>query len=308
MNPPRMTELDFLLRDLRHLGARAASDLADWLVYLDLEGKADRTLYQYVRKLAPLLREFPDKEIGEFTASDVSLILARVPKRSRHIARSIINRFFLWAEEQDRIEHSPMSKVPRVKNPQRRHRDIFTNPEIALLENLPTPDGSLFSILFETGIRRAEARYLRREHVDLDRQRLIVVGGKGGKDRIIPLTPGVIQAVANLDLLERLQREDYFWYTKPGGGRRTSHRFAIGSSTFERWYRICIDAAGVRYLSPHTTRHTYSDLMRRAGLDLEERQLVLGHASIRTTADIYGHVSIDDVIAKVSAFDLGSET
>ena len=37
------------------------------------------------------------------------------------------------------------------------------------------------------------------------------------------------------------------------------------------------------------------------GLNLEERQVLMGHASIRTTADIYGHLSIDDVADKLAS-------
>lgn len=297
-------ELRSLLRDLRHMEARAASDLADWLVYLELEGKADRTLYEYVRKLAPLFREFPDKETSEFTPEDVSLILTRTPRRSRAQVRSIINRFFVWAEMHDRTPRSPMGKVAMIKHPERRTRDIFTIAEVALLEALPTPDGHLFAILFGTGIRKAEARRLRRSDIDLDRRRLIVREGKGGKDRVVALTPSAIQAVADLDLLEALDRDDYLWYSHPGGGTYVSRRWPIGDTTYSTWYEKRLERAGVRYLSPHTTRHTYHDLMRRAGLSLEERQVLMGHASIRTTADIYGHLSIDDVAEKLATFSL----
>jgi integrase len=283
------------------MGARAASDLADWLVYLELEGKADRTLYEYVRKLAPLLREFPEKETSEFTAADISLILSRTPKRSRAVIRSIINQFFLWAETHDRVDKNPMRKVPKIKHPERRTRDIFTVAQVALLEALPTPDGQLFAILFGTGLRKAEARKLRRDAIDLDRRRLIVREGKGGKDRVVALTPGAIQAVADLDLLEQLRRDDYLWGCRPGGGTLVSRRWPIGDSTYSRWYERCLNTAGVRYLNPHTTRHTYHELMRDAGLNLEERQVLMGHASIRTTADIYGHLSIDDVADKLAS-------
>jgi hypothetical protein len=53
----RGVDSDVLIRDLRHMDARAASDLADWLVHLELEGKADRTLYGYTRARG----EFGDK-------------------------------------------------------------------------------------------------------------------------------------------------------------------------------------------------------------------------------------------------------
>lgn len=86
-----------LLRDLRHMGARAAGDLADWLVHLDLEGKSHRTLYEYSRKVAPLLRACPDKTLQEFTHTDINEALHRLPERSRYGCRSIYNSWFQWA-------------------------------------------------------------------------------------------------------------------------------------------------------------------------------------------------------------------
>jgi integrase len=88
-----------------------------------------------------------------------------------------------------RITVSPMFAVPRIKTPARRATTIFTLGEVARLQALPSPDGGLFAIMFGSGIRRAEARRLRREHIDLPRQRLRVVDGKGGKDRDVALTP-----------------------------------------------------------------------------------------------------------------------
>lgn len=299
-----MTRWDALIKDLRHMEARAASDLSDWLVHLDIEGKADRTLYEYARKLAALLRAFPDKETHEFTADDITAILGRTPRRSRPQVRSIINQFFIWAETQDRIDRNPMRKVPMVKHAPRRHRGIFTDSDVALLESLPCPDGPLFALLFGTGLRKAEARNLTRSDIDLDRRRLVVREGKGGKDRVVSLTPSALQAVADLDLFEQLRPDDYLWYSHPGGGRLTSRRWAIGDTTFSRWYTNSLRRARVDYLSPHTTRHTYHDLMRRFGLGLEERQILMGHAKSSTTTDVYGHISFDEVADKLAGFRL----
>jgi integrase len=296
--------MDDLIRDLRHMEARAASDLADWLVHLELEGKADRTLYEYTRKVAPLLRAHPEKRIDEFTSADINAILSATPKRSRVMVRSIINRFFLWAEVQDRIDRNPMRKVATIKHPERRAQGTFSIAQVASLEALPSPDGQLFAILFGSGLRKGEARRLRREHVDLDRKRLIVREGKGGKDRVIALTPTALQAVADLDLTERLRAEDHLWHTRPGGGSVVCRRWAIGDTTYSRWYQRCLERAKVPYLRPHATRHTYHELMRMAGLTLEERQLLMGHVSIRTTADLYGHLTIDEVADKLSTFSL----
>lgn len=299
MNATAVREFDLLLRDLRHMDARAASDLADWLVHLDLEGKASRTLYGYTRALAPLLRAFPEKSVAEFTHTDINQCLHRVPERSRYISRSIYNQFFEWARLDERIDRSPMDRVPRMRQPKRRPKDIFSVAEVALLEGLPTPDGQLFTILFGSGLRRGEARNLRRDHVDLSRARLAVHHGKGDKDRIIPLPPVVLAAIADLDLVERLERDDYLWYTQRG--MRRHRRTPMADSTFERWYRRCLEDADLsRYLNPHQTRHTYGHRLRELGFDLEERRLLMGHEAITTTVRYYGHLTVEDVAEKVA--------
>jgi integrase/recombinase XerD len=297
----RSVESDLLLRDIRHMDARAAGDLADWLVHLELEGKADRTLYGYTRAIAPLLRANEYTAIEGFTHTDINEQLRLVPERSRYISRSIYNQFFEWAEQDGRVDRSPMNRVPKMRQPKRRPKDIFSEEEVALLEALSSPDGPLWVLLFGSGLRRGEARRLRREHVDLNRARLIVYAGKGDKDRIIPLPTSVLAALADLDLLEGLEKGDHLWYSRPGGGRRKSRRTPIGDTTFEHWYKRGIRDAAVRYLNPHQTRHTYGHRLRELGFDLEERQLLMGHEDVATTQKYYGRLTIEDVAQKVAA-------
>jgi integrase len=280
--------------------ARAAGDLADWLVHLDLEGKQPRTLYEYSRKVAPLLRDFPTTPLEAFTHSDINNTLRKLPERSRYISRSIYNSFFAWALMDERIMRNPVDKVARMRQPKRRPRDIFSEAEIALLEGLPAPDGPLFTILFGSGLRRGEARHLRRDHIDLSRGRLVVYHGKGNKDRIVPLPTPVLMAIADLDLLERLEPKDYLWYSRRGGGRLRFRATPIGDSTFENWYRRMIELAEVRYLNPHQTRHTFGHRLREQGFDLEERALLMGHESSSTTEKYYGRLTIEDVAKKVA--------
>lgn len=290
-----------LLRDVRHLDARAASDLADWLAYLEVEGKADRSLYAYMRVIARLLNRYPDHELKDFTDTDIERFLATIPRPSRHVPRSIVGKWFEWAKLKKRISENPMDAVAKVRPPHHRPRDIFTAAEIAALESLPTPDGPLFSLLFGSGLRRSEAIQLRLENVDLQRQRLIVLDGKGGKDRLVPILPAAAIAVNDLVLLEGLNRPDHLWYSVKGRGR-ISRRDPIGDTTFARWYETRLRRARLtRYLSPHTTRHSYGHLLRELGFDLEERQLLMGHESSRTTQKYYGHLTVEDVAAKMRA-------
>ncbi len=65
------------LRDSRHRHARAARECADWLSWLDIEGKAPRTLDDYERTAAVLLRMFPAKPLAEITDGDLLHVLKR---------------------------------------------------------------------------------------------------------------------------------------------------------------------------------------------------------------------------------------
>lgn len=297
-------ELRDLVRDLRHQAARAASDLADWLEYLTVAGKRGQTLYTYTRQIAPLLRAHPDLDVSEFTAAHINTLLTDKPVQSRHYTRGIYARWFNWLVDEERIEKNPMRRVPQMRKPPRRPRDIFTDAEVALLEALPVPDGPLLTLMFTTGMRKAECRYLRLEHIHLERARLIVVGGKGGKDRIIPLPDTALRAVVDLETLEGIKPTDHLWYSTYGGGRYRRRRDPIASSTFDRWWGYpevgVLARANVRYLNVHQSRHTYGHRLRELGYDLEERKVLMGHESIATTEAYYGRVTIEDVAAKVT--------
>lgn len=297
---PNSVALRDILRDTRHLGARAASDLADWLAHLAVEGKSDRTLYGYMREVALLLREHPDHEIRDFTPADITYVLALKPERSRYITRSIFNGFFQWATDQERIPRNPMvGKVPKMRQPKRRPRDIFSHAEVELMKADP-----LLCLMLTTGLRRSECRHLRRDHVNLNRARLVVYQGKGDKDRIVGMPLSALQAVNELDLGFQLQPDEYVWATVKQKQRRRDRLFPIGDTTFEVWYRRALERVGVRYLNPHQCRHTYGHSLREQNLDIEERQQAMGHESIATTSFYYGRVTSEDVAAKIAGLEL----
>ena len=79
-------------------------------------------------------------------------------------------------------------------------------------------------------------------------------------------------------------------------------------STFWRWWDASCKRAGVRYRKPHTSRHTFATkLIRATGGDLAATQKALGHASIRTTIDVYTHLEVSDVARAVEAMEEARE-
>lgn len=278
------------LRDSRHKDARAARDLADWLRWLELEGKADRTRDGYERDIAKLLRTFPEKTLGEFTDGDLCHLLASWPERSRPTRAAPLKKFFEWAYKTKRIPSNPMDFVPTPRRHKQEIHDVFNDAEIAQLEALDTPDGELLALLFGSGIRKGEARLLRMRDISLKKGELHVLKGKGSKARVVPLTERAIAAVDTLETLEGLNGEDHLWSTRPGGGTVVKRRDPISETAWFEWWRGCVTRAGVRYRKPHMTRHTYATwLIEELAMPLQDVKELLGHASIATTADIYVH-------------------
>jgi integrase len=287
------------LADTRHLDARAASDLADWLVHLKVRRYSDRSIYVYSRTIARLLRMFPDHAFGDFTDSNLEAWLLESGDRSAHIDKSIANRWFDWGKRKRRIPENPVDYIDPIRHPARRPKDIFTEGAVERLTDLPFPNGELFTIMFGTGARRGDCRGLRADAINQARSRLTFRHGKGDKDRIVPYELPVYAAVKRLLAEGKLQRDEYVWALTRDGSHQSRwwRTHPVSDSHFTRWYDECITAAGVPYLNPHQTRHTYNWVLRNRGVGLEERAFLMGHHSSETTNRDYGRLTADDVAA-----------
>ncbi len=161
----------------------------------------------------------------------------------------------------------------------------------------PGPSGkriaALMEILYATGLRVSELVGLPLSAFGRDLQ-MLVVRGKGGKERLAPMTEPAVEALA--DYLDR--REAFL----PTGKKRSApdspwlfpSRAKQGHLTRARFAQILkelaveakIDPARV---SPHVLRHSFASHLLAHGADLRSLQQMLGHADIATT-QIYTHV------------------
>jgi integrase/recombinase XerD len=121
--------------------------------------------------------------------------------------------------------------------------------------------------------------------------RVIVVRGKGDKERLVPLNNAAKRAMADYLALVAQRRE-------PGARSGSKWLFpsfgAAGHVTrqhFARELKGLAGAAGLRaaHLSPHVLRHAFASHLLHNGADLRVVQTLLGHADISTT-QIYTHV------------------
>lgn len=153
------------------------------------------------------------------------------------------------------------------------------------------PDGLrlavLLEVLYATGLRVSELVSLPVAAVRRD-PRAIVVTGKGGRERLVPLNDAARESIeAYLAIRDRYLKggeSPFLFPSRAGSGHLTRHRF--GQLLKELAAEAGLDP---RKVSPHVLRHAFATHLLNHGADLRSVQRMLGHADISTT-QIYTHV------------------
>ncbi len=302
-NPAR-TDYD-PLKDKSYRATRLGPHVAAWIVWLELGEYAVESVDGYERTMSRFAKMYPTLTLDEVDDSHLSHFLRSVPAGSRALRKRHLNAFFNWAIKTRRVSFNPVWMLPAIREQKRKHIDIFTDAEMADLLALPIIDAALMALLFGAGLRRGEALKLQVRRVRLDPApaHVVILGGKGGKDRIVQLEAGMADYVRELLMFHPLEPQDRLWYSKPGGGPRIERGRDIPRSTFERWWKRCLDDAGVRHRNPHVARHTFATRWLRRNGRLETLSGQMGHASIKTTYDAYAHLDVRDVLADLAVIE-----
>jgi integrase/recombinase XerD len=150
----------------------------------------------------------------------------------------------------------------------------------------------LLEVLYATGLRVSELVALPASAARRD-QRMLIVRGKGNKERMVPLNEAARQAMRDyLALCEEAAKP------KKGAVKASKWLFpSFGESGhltrqhFARDLKALAAAAGLKpkQVSPHVLRHAFASHLLQNGADLRSVQTLLGHADISTT-QIYTHV------------------
>ena len=307
------------VRDKRYRETCLGPSVTDYLGWKENEARAaPRTLDQYERDLARMCMTLAAHGLHEVTTDDLRAVRDSFPKGSRKRVTAAMKDFWRWLYDEGRIDRDPMARVRYPKRESQAVLDVFTPEEEA---RLVTAQGAIRDrlgvlLLLDSGIRASEIRSLRVEDVDIVERWIIVRRGKGGKGRVVPVRGRVVLALEEFMLTpipkhgRSPEAKDFILY--PTGASGSGLTWADPSrqmaySTFWRWWDRCCTRAGVRYRKPHTSHHTYATKLIRATGDLAAAQKALGHASIRTTIDIYTHLQVADVARAVEAMEEARE-
>ena len=191
--------------------------------------------------------------------------------------------------------------LPLLKTPKKLPVVLSPDEVTRLIEAAP----SLFyrtvlMLLYATGLRRAEAADLKVSDIDSSLMLIHVRQGKGSRDRELPLTQKVLDALREYWRAAKIKPRVYLF---PSRKEPTAEERPISDKTV--WH-ACHEAAlraGIsKRIGPHTLRHSFATNMLEAGADLRTIQLLLGHRHLKDTA-IYLHLSRRHLRAAANPLD-----
>lgn len=271
-----------------------------YIAYLHLEkGMTDNTIEAYIDDVEKLIRYLELSGCSWQEANRDVLVnfvctLQDVGIGARSQARVIsgVKSFFRFLKLEGFIEEdfSESLEMPRLG---RQLPSILSVDEInAMIESidLTVPEGqrnrAIIEVLYSCGLRVSELVGLRISQLYLDDE-YICVEGKGGKQRLVPISVQAIREIEQYMLVRAKQKikpgeEDYLFLN-----RRGSHMTRV--MVFYIVRNLC-DLCGIKKrVSPHTLRHSFATHLLENGANLRAIQSMLGHESI-TTTEIYVHL------------------
>lgn len=243
--------------------------------------------------------QFGEVALPEISSSFVRSWLAALKDRglsSRSINRKIstLASFYKYHLRSGAVEQSPMRAITSPKVNKRLPVYVEQQDTTALFTGIEFPDSwegrtdrLLLAIFYHTGMRLSELVNLREQQVDSS-NRSIKVLGKGNKERIIPVSPILVEAVQAYIREKRQQLEN------------PDTTYLLVGKTGKKLYAQYVYRAVRKYLSqvttidkksPHVLRHTFATHLMNSGAELNSVKELLGHSSLAAT-QVYTHNTI----------------
>ncbi|MGV3635589.1 MAG: site-specific tyrosine recombinase XerD [Pseudorhodoplanes sp.] len=254
---------DYLTAAGARLADAASDDIRGYLGDLARRGLKPSSV---ARKLSAVRQLFRFLYVERYRADDPAAILEG-PKRGRALPKTLS-----IAE----VEHLIVAARTEAENTQ---LSAAEQQRAARLH-------CLLELLYATGLRVSELVALPASAARRD-QRMLMVRGKGGKERMVPLNDAAREAMARYHaLMKNTKDRDSAWLFPSFGqdGHLTRQHFA-------RDLKDLGVKCGLRpqAVSPHVLRHAFASHLLQNGADLRVVQTLLGHSDISTT-QIYTHI------------------
>ena len=219
---------------------------------------------------------------------------------SRSLARQIsaIRSFFRFAERNGHFKNAAVTTLRAPKLPHRLPRPLTKESAQTAVRTGEDDDGApwikardraVLTLLYACGLRISEALGLSKRQMQNEP---LVIKGKGGKTRIVPVIPEARQAVADyLALCPFVVAPEAPMFRGAKGGPLSPRIVQLHMERLRGAMGLAATA------TPHAFRHSFASHMLGSGADLRVIQELLGHASLSTT-QVYTDVNSDHLLAQ----------
>jgi integrase/recombinase XerD len=258
---------------------------------------SESTITTYSEALKSFLFFYREKPISEITNEDVILynnefILEK--KISSSYQNQIVNgiKLFFATVRETKID---LDKIHRPKR-EKVLPNVLSKAEVKLILNAPSnlKHKTMLSLIYSCGLRRSELLHLKPVDIDSRRGIILIRQSKGKKDRIVPLSPKILEMLRT-----------YYSTFKPTTwlfeGQIAGESYS--EKSLQSILKQALQKAGIsKPATLHWLRHSYATHLLESGTDLRYIQELLGHNSSKTT-EIYTHVSTKSLQQIKSPFD-----
>lgn len=275
-------------------------------LFLDMmaaeRGASGNTLSAYRRDLTQLSAFLAKRgeTLRQAKATTLEAYMGKLNKQqmaastaARHLSSQ--RRFYKFLQSENLRDDNPALslKRPRLSRPLPKLLSLDeTERLIAAANNLPAESDKqmrdrlraicLIEVLYATGLRVSELVSLPRRAANAQ-NRVLIVRGKGGRERMVPLSKPALRALEAWRISVP-ETEKFLFPARGKSGHLTRQRFA------QILEKLAIGAGlSPARISPHVVRHAFATHLVENGADLRAVQHMLGHADISTT-QIYTHV------------------
>lgn len=270
----------------------------DFLQQLKVEKRASvHTLKSYQRDLKHLTAYCQRHDIDTWNTLTSADVLKHVAARhrsglsSKSLQRelSAIRSFYVFLMKIGEVDNNPAHYVKAPKQARKLPKTLDVDQVTALLEAgansmLELRDVAIFELFYSSGIRLNEMRSLNLVDIDLQARQLMVLKGKGGKSRLLPIGTKAIKALQEwLKVRPAQDKENNALFTSAKGKRLGNRSIQL---RLKQW---CIKKGIPEAVHPHMLRHSFATHMLESSRDLRAVQELLGHENISTT-QIYTHL------------------
>lgn len=253
------------------------------VAHMNLRGLAEQTVHHRRTVLAALTRLV---DAADMTHQDIADFLAGKPgAKTRAVYRTHIVTFYRWAYAEELLPGDPSKRIPPIKTQRGVPRPISEPDFVTAFARARSCQMRLWLLLgYDAGLRCLEIAALQRELVYPDR---IVVRGKGGKERTLPISRRLAAE------LNTFGAEGTGWMFPSRGAHITP---GTVSALISRHLRDC----GIR-ATAHKLRHGFASRVYQTSQDIRLTQELLGHASIVTT-QVYAAADMTKANSVIDSF------